>query len=336
MIPSTTPQSNQSTISPALLFVLSCMWIVVSLAGGRLAGTLSSATWYDLSRELFTAAMLFGGFYLLARLGIPDLRPLSSVGFVKRPGIAREFGLGAALGWGIALGLVLPAVLSRNSNVEFRADWAALQHLLLSMAVLAAFVLAGQLVLSGLPVRLLVRSIGPGWTVTAVVLLGASLVLTTSAGPGRGFLFMALAFCLCAFAFLRTRAIWLPLGLQLGFSFSLQLLFGAPSPYTPFTSGVVRNNTNGPVWLTGGLFGPEASTLAPLVLAVALFVLFRLTRDYAWHYTYQPIVSAGYPMDVPPPAAHTKEAATATTAPLVQIGSMTPAPPLPRSTSEPR
>lgn len=335
MIFSQTTQSTQRTVSPALLFVLSCMWIVVALAGGRLAGTLSSAAWYDLSREMFTAAMLFAGFYLMARLGIPDLRPLSSVGFVKRRGVAREFGLGAALGWGVALALLLPAVLSSNAFFAFRVDRTAWQQLSVSMTVLAAFVLVVQLVISGLPVRLLVRSIGPGWTVVAVVLVGACLVLTGGAGQGRGLLFTALALCLSIFAFLRTRAIWLPLGLHLGFHGSLQLLFGSSSPYTPVTSGLVRNGIGGPAWLTGGSSGPEASTVAIFVLTVALLVLFRLTRDYAWHYTYQPITPAGYPVDVAPPAAHVKEAGiVVSAAPLVQIGGVSPGPPSSPPTAE--
>ena len=35
-----------------------------------------------------------------------------------------------------------------------------------------------------------------------------------------------------------------------------------------------------------------------------MVVLVRVTRDYAWHYTYDPIVAAGYPMEARPPAAH--------------------------------
>ncbi len=337
MIPSAAPVSSYRTISPALLFVLSCMWIVVSLAGGRLAGALLPGFWYDLSREAFTAVMLFAGFYLMARLGVADLRPLSSVGFVRRPGLAREFGVGAALGWGISLTLMLPAVLSRNVVFGFHKDWLALQQMLLGLAVLCAFVLVVQLVLSGLPVRLLVRSIGPGWMVFAVILVGVCLVLTGGAGQGKGVLFTALALCSSLFAFLRTRAIWLPLGLHLGSMVSLQLILGATSPYTPLTAGLVQNNISGPIWLTGGSFGPEASTVAILILAAGLLVLFRVTKDYAWHYAHQPIISAGYPVDVAPPAAHVQEGRNATASvPLVQIAGLPSHPQEPPPASEPQ
>lgn len=313
-------------ITPALLFVLSCGWIVVSLAGGRLAGTLSSPAWYDLSREAATAAMLFVGFYAMARFGVTDLRPLSSVGVVRRPGIAAEFGRGAALGWGLSLAMVLPALLSGNLRLLFSWDLATLGHALVSMCTLLCFALVLQLILAGLPVRLLVRSVGANWTVTAVVVIAILLALSSAAGQGVSVSFTALAACLFLFGFLRTRAIWLPLGLQLGWTWSLQLLFGARSPYTPPTNGPVQNDVFGPVWLTGGPFGPEASTVAILLLVVALIILFRLTRDYAWHYTYQPITAAGHPMDVAPPAEHVRmEQQAAVAAPLVQIVGIVPA-----------
>ena len=316
----------QRLITPALLFVLSCGWIVVSLAGGRLAGTLSSPAWYDLSREAVTAAMLFAGFYVMARLGVPDLRPLSSVGLVRRPGVATEFGRGAALGWGLSVAMVLPALLSGNLRLLFNWDVATVGHALVSLSMLLCFALVLQFILAGLPVRLLVRSVGANWTVTAVVLIAILLALTSAAGQGVSVSFAALSACLFVFGFLRTRAIWLPLGLQLGWTWSLQLLFGARSPYTPATNGPVQNDVFGPVWLTGGPYGPEASTIAILLLVVALIILFRLTKDYAWHYTYQPTTAAGRAMDVAPPAEHVRmEQQAAVAAPLVQIGGIAPA-----------
>ena len=83
----------------------------------------------------------------------------------------------------------------------------------------------------------------------------------------------------------------------------------------------MQSQVGGAPALTGGAFGPEASGAAILVLLAALIVLFRVTRDYAWHYTYQPIAAAGYPMDVAPTPEHAREEQrAAANAPLVQIG----------------
>ncbi len=320
--------SRQAAGRPALVFLFASAWIVVALAAGRLAAALLPGAAYDMVREAATAATLLGGFYVMARVAVPDLRALSSVGFVRRPGAGKEFGLGAALGWAISLALVLPALLSGSLTVTFHLDAASMLRSVICVAVLAAFALVVQLVLSGLPVRLLVRAIGPGWTRAAVVFVVVCLVLAGPAGQGRSLLFAALAASLFCSAFLRTRAIWMPLGLQLGWTIGLQILFGATSPYTPVSGGIVQNDTGGPAWLTGGPFGPESSLCAIVVLLAAFIVLYRMTRDYAWHYTYQPITGAGYPVDVAPPAEHAKEEQRAAAAvPLVQIGGIAPAPP---------
>jgi hypothetical protein len=61
------------------------------------------------------------------------------------------------------------------------------------------------------------------------------------------------------------------------------------------------------------------------VLVVGIAVLVRVTRDYAWDYTFKPIVAGGYPTDVAPPAAHiAMEKEASVTPSLVQILPTTP------------
>jgi hypothetical protein len=312
----------------ASLFLLSAAWIVLSLAVAGEMTRLVPALWEDLAREVVAAVLLFAGFYGISKAYVSDLRPLSSIGFVKRPGVATEFGLGAALGWAIAIAMVLPAMLTGNLDLTFGFTSIALTRFVLSAVVLTAFALVVQMVLAGLPVRLLVRATGPAWATAAVIFVVACLAITGQGGQGRGLIFMALAVSLFVAGFLRTRAIWLPLGIQIGWTLSLQLIFGAGSPYTPVTYGIVQSDTGGPAWLTGGPFGPEASAVAVLVLIGALIALFRITRDYAWHYTYQPIEGAGHAVEVAPPAEHIREEKKhAAPAPLVQIGGIAPAQP---------
>ncbi len=313
--------SIQRVSRPATTFLLSAAWIVLSLAVAGEMTQLVPAMWVDLTREVVAAVLLFGGFYAMSNAFVKDLRPLSSVGFVRRPGIAGEFARGLALGWGIAIALLLPALLTGNLGMAFAFDAATLQRTLLSIVVLLAFALVVQLVLAGLPVRMLLKTTSAGLTAAAVIFVVTLLAITGSASQGRILPVMVLAASLFLTGFLRTRAIWLPLGLQIGWTVGLQILFGAPSPYTPVTFGVVQSEVRGPVWLTGGSFGPEASGFAILVLIAALIALVVITKDYAWHYTWQPIESAGYPMDVPPPAEHIREEQKhAVAAPLIQIG----------------
>lgn len=308
---------------PAATFLLSAAWTVLSLLAASELSQIVPAMWTDFARELLAAILLAVGFYFMARAWVPELRPLSSLGFVRRPGIEGEFGRGIALGWGIAIALVLPALLTGNLSMQFSFDGQALLRTLLSVAVLIAFALVVQLILAGLPLRMLVKASSSGWAAAAVIFVVTMLAITGTASQGRTLPVMVLAASIFVAGFLRTRALWFSLGVQLGWSIVLQILFGASSPYTPATFGIIQSAGDGSIWLTGGPFGPEASLLTVLVLIAALVAVFRMTKDYAWHYTWQPLEGAGHPMDVPPPAEHLREEKRqAAAAPLIQIGGL--------------
>jgi hypothetical protein len=137
---------------------------------------------------------------------------------------------------------------------------------------------------------------------------------------------------LLSIGWLRTHGLWLPWGLHFAWNASMGVLFGLPvSGITDFSS-VVQTRAIGARWLTGGDYGPEGALFTLLVLVVGIVVLVRATRDYAWDYTHKPIVAAGYPMDVPPPAAHDAMEKEAKPASLVQI---LPSTPQSRSVEEP-
>ena len=99
------------------------------------------------------------------------------------------------------------------------------------------------------------------------------------------------------------------------------VLFGLPNAGVASYSSVVQTDTSGTAWLTGGVYGPDGALFTVIVFVVAMAVVYRVTRNYAWNYTHPEIVPGGYPMDVPPPPAHAamEEAAAAKTATLVQI-----------------
>lgn len=319
--PHNQPQAADIRRRSAFLFLLCAGWIFFSLLLAHRASNEVPALWADLFRQGATAALLFAGFHLIASRGVHDLRPLSSVGFVRRPGIAQEFGRGAALGWGIGLALILPAVMTGWLRLSFDFSQATLLRAAISLATLIAFVLATQMIVSGLPVRLLVRAVGSTAATVAVLFLVFVTTVLSRQGEGSSALFAAVAVALFCAAFLRTRALWFSLGVQLAWTITLAMLFGAPSVYLPVTSSVIRADIGGSTALTGSIFGPEASFFALPVLLVALMVLYRLTRDYAWHYTWQPIEGAGHAVVIAPPAEHVlEEQRAAAAAPsLVQI-----------------
>ena len=203
-----------TTSRPSLLFVAASIWVAVCLTAGRLLAFHAPAVYADLVQQAVIAILLFAGFYTLANAAVPDLRPLSSLGFVRRPGSDRESGLGLALGWAIALVLVLPAVLTGNFHLAVSFDAASIVLTLKSALVLALFALNVQMIVAGLPARMLLRIAGPGWTAAATIFVAAFMVFLGQPQPGRNLLFSALAAALFSAAFLRTRAAWLPLGIQ--------------------------------------------------------------------------------------------------------------------------
>jgi hypothetical protein len=108
------------------------------------------------------------------------------------------------------------------------------------------------------------------------------------------------------------------------------ILFGLPISGINDFASIVQTRAFGRLWLTGGDYGPEGAAITVIVLLIGIVILVRVTRDYAWHYTYVPIVAAGYPMEAAPPAAHVameqmaEHARPAAPVTLVQILPSTP------------
>ncbi|HEX3571241.1 MAG TPA: CPBP family intramembrane glutamate endopeptidase [Acidobacteriaceae bacterium] len=314
------------------------------IAWYRVATTLASsaangfAVRFDMGNEqpVFEAlALLF-----LVLLGLSALRlmertlvPLGvSLGLPKRSTSSEEWGIGAALGWGISVVTVLAMLLGRSLHVQFWTTPRAFWLLLLAAAALAIGTVAKLLALYGYGFQHLVEGAGrvrATITLVAIVMLDA-IWAPTAFGTGSGTrimvsMFGALLLCLC---WLRTRGLWIGWGAWFGWAASTALVFGLPiGGYGPL-SAVVDAAALGPAWLTGGDYGPSASFLLLLLLIAAIPLLIRITDEYAWRYTRKPLVPAGIPVDIAPPAAHVamEEAPTAPPPSLVQIQPITPVP----------
>lgn len=305
-------------------FLLSACWIALALLTSRVALHVLPDANGGIVHAALDALLLFAGLYWIGFRTVPNARPLSSVGFVRRPTQWTEFGAGIAIGWGIALLLVLPALLTMRLHSSVLHDRFYLGQSLLGVLLLVLIAAATQMIFYGLPFRSLVLATSPTLAALAIAVVSAAMVLLTRSGDWMQALFAGVASLLFSVAALRTRALWVPLGLQLGWSIAGTLLFGVNSFFWPTVSGPVQSLVSGPRWLTGGGLGPEASLLAFFFLAAGVVAIWRATRDYAWHYAVDPIVGAGIPMDVAPPAEHARmeEQASLQAVPLVQIQSV--------------
>lgn len=275
---------------------------------------------------VFLLFLLVTGFAILQGIAAPGTPLRETIGLPRRKTSRTEWGTGAAIGWALVLLSVLPIAMAGDLSVRFWVDSRSLWLAGLNLATVALLALAAEIVFRGYPYQRLTDAVGPVWaTIVMSVLYGVAVTLN----PGSTYLsvFIAIGFgaVLCS-AWLRTHALWLGWGLHFAWIASLGILFGLPVAGIDNLSSIVEARAIGALWLTGGNLGPEGALLTPLLMIFVVVAVVLVSRDWAWDYTRKPLIPAGYPMDVPPPAAHEemeRQAAPAASA-LVQILPTTP------------
>jgi membrane protease YdiL (CAAX protease family) len=340
----TTARRSERTLQLAL-FATSVAWFLAAdTVAAHAARGLSERFGLDAARPLLTSAFLL---FLLA-IGFSILQSIAKrrstlravLGLPKRPTARREWEFGAALGWGLVVLAVIPMAAAGTLHIQFWTQPRAFALLLLNLVTLAVGALAEEAAFRGYPFRRLIEASGP---VTATTVMSLLFGLGHMLNPGATWastVVTILAGVLLSMAWLRTHGLWLGWGLHFAWNASMGILFGLPvSGITDFAS-IIETRAFGRPWLTGGSYGPEGAGITAIVLLIGIVVLVRITRDYAWHYTYVPIVAAGYPMEPAPPAAHVameqqaQQAQQARPAAAVSLVQILPSTPQTRSAGE--
>ena len=327
---STTARRSERTLQFALCITSGAWFIASDTVAARAARGLSDRFALDAARPLLTSVFLIFllavGFTILQSIANRN-SPLNEVlGLPKRSTAWHEWELGAAFGWGLVVVAILPMALAGTLRVHLWTQPRSFGLLLLNLVTLAVAALAEEVAFRGYPFRRLIEAIGPvAATIGMSLLFGLGHVLNPGA-TWTSTLVTMLAGLLLSVAWLRTRGLWLGWGLHFAWNASIAILFGLPISGINDFATVVQTRAIGPISLTGGDYGPEGAAFTAIVLLVGIGILVRVTRDYAWHYTYVPIVAAGYAMEAPPPAAHVamEQTRPAQPAPLVQILPSTP------------
>ena len=336
-------QNDTYTAEPAIPRSLQLALCVTALLWAGAAGAIAQSAARGISTRFQIGAfesLLVAVFLLfLAVVGLRMLDFIATHGrFVsevaplpRRSTAPKEFGVGAALGWALALAAVLPLLLS--GNLHGRIFWrsGSLVAILLALAALLIVSLAEEILFRGYIFRRLSAAIGPSWAAILISILFAAWLVSAHTPPNLliALLDGTLFGLLLALAWLRTHALWLGWGLHFAYRAATAVLLGLPiAGHSEFGSFVDTFRT-GPRWLTGGAFGLDAALLTIVFFLIAIPILYRVTRDYAWKYTHAPIVAGGYEVTIAPPAAHAAMEAAAPP-PLVQILTPAPPPPIPR------
>lgn len=313
---------------------------------------LSSGVWTAIVERGMLLFLLVLGYAAMARVLNREQKPVREMGLAFRSGWQREFGLGAALGWGMLLASILPMVLTGGLIVSFWAIPRQFGILLLDLLLLAIASLAEEVAFRGYPFQQMIQATGPTLA-TIVFSIGFAALHIFNPGANRAsFVVTVFGSWLLSVAYLRTRALWVCWGWHFAWNASTCLLFGLPVSGITEYSPVIQSNTVGPAWITGGDYGPEASAVAAFVLLIGIFVVYRATRGYAYLYAQPVIIPAGIPVDLdamsrtlaphhpvapePAPAGPTLVQITSLNLPQALPGPpSSPSPPLPRAGSEP-
>jgi membrane protease YdiL (CAAX protease family) len=323
-----------------LLFLGAGLWIVAAQGLAARASTgltlrFNLSIFADLLQQLFFLFLLLLGFatlrWIATRSPTPDaLTRLNGIratnALPARATTGEEFLRGAALGWSLLLASVLPMMLFGTLHPEFSLSLPNLGYAILALLTIAAATLALEVAFRGFLFIQFIEATGPLFATIFLSFLYASLSAfrpdATPLSILNNFLF-GLLFCT---AYLRTRALWIGWGIHFAWNAAAALIFGLPIAGNAGFTNLIFTSVSGPEALTGGPYGPDAAFFTAIFLIAGIFILYRLTRNYAWEYTYTPPVPSAYAMDIAPPAAHTamESAAAAAPTPLVQILGSTP------------
>ncbi len=287
-----------------LRFLLAVAWLAVAyVLSEKAAHGFTHGAAYPLIRNVFEIFLLILGYSYMELSWDNQHDPLQAMGLAMRPGAAGEFALGAALGWGMVAAVFLVLVLTGNFYVRLSDSALAWVQLVLQIFILATGSLAAEIAFRGYPFQKLIQAAGPfSATLLAGIFFGF-LRLETPGATAVALWISAVAAVLLSVAYLRTRALWLGWGLHFAWLASIGILFGQPLAGSRHASSVIRSYVDGPTWLTGGEYGPEASLITLLVLWIGLYILIRITRDLAWRYTHPQRKPSGTPMEIKNPGA---------------------------------
>ncbi len=310
-----------------LRFLLAVAWLVIAyFLADKSAHGFSRGEAFPLVRNLFDIFLLIVGYGYMALAWEDTRQPLNTLGLVARSGREREFALGAALGWGMVTATMLVIALGGHFYVQIWNSPHAWGLLVLQTLTLAAGALAEEIAFRGYAFQKLVQAIGPfSATVLAGIIFGLLRMETPGASPAAMWV-SGIAAVLLSVAYLRTRALWVCWGIHFAWLVSIGIIFGQPLAGSRQASSVIQSYVDGPTWLTGSEYGPEASLVTLIVMLIGLYVLGRITRDLAWKYNQPELKPAGIAMDLthpmhpaPPPAAASAPVQPAIVGGLVQI-----------------
>ena len=134
-----------------------------------------------------------------------------------------------------------------------------------------------EIIFRGIIFRITEEALGSWWALAISALLFGIVHLLNPHTSLQGAVAIVLeAGIFLAAAYMMTRRLWLVIGAQFGWNFTESGMGAAVSGNV--SHGLVKASVTGPTYLTGGIFGIEASVVAiGICLTVAVLLLWRVT-----------------------------------------------------------
>jgi membrane protease YdiL (CAAX protease family) len=261
-----TPQRTGKQVGLAalnLLFVLLILFGAQRLMRGHVNQTAGLAI----------LSLLVFGAYLVGYRIIEGLRPPELVGLLS----LKEFFAGLALGVTLFSAVIAVLWLLRVYHLQARGTTAGLGAGALS-ALLAATV--EETLIRGFLFRI-VQMVGGTWIALIIssAFFGAAHAFNPGATVTSSLAITLEAGVLLAAAYVLAGRLSFPMGLHAGWNFSEGSLYGLSVSGFTAKNALTQGSLTGPVILTGGAFGPEASIVAVILcVGVAILLLSRAAK----------------------------------------------------------
>ncbi len=232
---------------------------------------------------LLGAALVLAAFCMLRFV---DRRPFPVLGFPLHTRVWVEICQGLLQGgimvsilflieWGTGLASVGRAT---------RGTWDSLRFLGYYLVLFTAAAAFEEVAARGYVFQALIQGIGKPAAVCATSLLFG---LGHAANPHVGALAVVntvFAGVWLSVAYLKTRALWLPISLHMAWNLMLGYVYGFPVSGVLLPEAAWRTSSRGPVWLTGGDYGPEAGAVATGILLLPTVYLWCSGRIRPWEH----------------------------------------------------
>jgi membrane protease YdiL (CAAX protease family) len=188
-------------------------------------------------------------------------------------GAIRETVLGIVLGGAMFAGTIAILALVDVYHVNGLNPWPVLIGAIAGAGISAVF---EEVLFRGIIFRITEESLG-SWFAIAVsaLLFGAVHLLNPHTSVQGGVAIVLEAGIFLAAAYMTTRRLWFVIGAHFGWNFAESGVFGAAVSGNA-SHGLINSTITGPAYLSGGIFGVEASIVAIVIcLGVAICLLWR-------------------------------------------------------------